>query len=81
MLVSHRPDRARQASAAAVNIATRGPASRHAMTPMTVMTTGQGASTNTVSRPSSTARMVATTLAMRGPVRSMKSSRGPDPGT
>ena len=39
-----------------MNTATRGPASRHATTTMTVMTTGQGVSTNTVSSPSSTAR-------------------------
>ena len=62
MLVSHRPNRARYASAAAVNTATRGPASRHATTTMTVMTTGHGVSTNTVSSPFSTEVIAATTL-------------------
>ena len=43
-----------------MNTATRGPASRHATTTMTVMTTGHGVSTNTVSSPSSTALIAAT---------------------
>ena len=44
-----------------MNTATRGPASRHATTTITVMTTGHGASTNTVSSPSSTVVIAATT--------------------